>query len=72
MIYDTSIEAIPIDWAKTCPNSHNPESEEFGENIYWYYSSVKANVASIDIIKAVDAWYSEVKLVKTFPKTFGG
>jgi hypothetical protein len=72
MIYDTSLEPTPINWAKSCPNSHNPNRGSNGENIYWYYSSVKATVPTIDIGKAIDAWYSEVSLVKTFPTTYGG
>jgi hypothetical protein len=39
MVYDSREESIPVNWAKTCPNDHNPNRGDYGENIYFQWDS---------------------------------
>lgn len=61
MVYDSRDEYIPIDWAKTCPDDHNPNRKGYGENLYWQYMHDQPSLAFYPVSKAVDAWYNEIQ-----------
>ncbi len=76
MIYDPTVENIPVNWAKSCPTGHNPKRGGMGENIYWRFCSIKPTLSKIAISSAVSAWYSEVKIfpgssVSKMPSSYG-
>jgi hypothetical protein len=41
--------AIPQSWADTCPNSHNQNRGNLGENMFWSGSSTATVVDAINI-----------------------
>lgn len=57
---------MPINWAKTCPTTYNPNMGAFGQNMYLRYTSLNEpvpTVSQLDLISPVDFWYSEVSKV---------
>ncbi|XP_033119764.1 peptidase inhibitor 16-like, partial [Anneissia japonica] len=56
LVYDDTVASVAIDWVATCPTNHNPNRNNYGENMAFSTQPFDGD----SLLSGIEGWYEEV------------